>query len=158
RNEFHTTSASRTYAFLRKLGSVEGTIDDAGLLRAHTVIHVSAETADPVDSFCREFARDARARTLGGVVRPMVYTGNAMCTFAYANRVLQQSGSAMPNAFLVPMSKTPAWWQKDWMERHTYFLPRYDNDGRMLNEGHALASAAGIECLMRRTYKHHDEV
>ena len=39
------------------------------------------------------------------------------------------------------------------MERHTYFLPRYDDDGRMKNEGHALASAAGISCLLRRTYK-----
>ena len=42
------------------------------------------------------------------------------------------------------MSKTAAWWAKDWMERHTYFLPRYDDAGRMVNEGHALASAAGI--------------
>jgi hypothetical protein len=60
----------------------------------------------------------------------------------------------MPNAFLIPMSKAPAWWAKDWMERHTYFLPRYDESGRMVNQGHALAAAAGIPCLMRRTYKH----
>ena len=59
----------------------------------------------------------------------------------------------MPNAFLVPMSKTSEWWEKDWLERHTYFLPRYDDSGRMLNEGHVLAAAPGIECLMRRTYK-----
>src|SRR6266542_2943524 len=62
----------------------------------------------------------------------------------------------MPNAFLVPLSKTAAWWAKDWMDRHTYFLPRYEA-GRMVNEGHALASAAGIACLMRRTYKHERE-
>jgi hypothetical protein len=55
------------------------------------------------------------------------------------------------------MSKTADWWKKDWMERHTYFLPRYDDAGRMVNEGHALASAAGIACLMRRTYKHETE-
>jgi hypothetical protein len=59
----------------------------------------------------------------------------------------------MPNAFFVPMSKTPDWWRKDWMERHTYFLPRYDDAGRMINEGHALATEAGIACLLRRTYK-----
>jgi hypothetical protein len=52
------------------------------------------------------------------------------------------------------VSKTAAWWAKDWMERHTYFLPRYDDDGRMRSEGHALAAAAGIPCLLRRTYKH----
>ena len=55
------------------------------------------------------------------------------------------------------MSKTPAWWQKDWMERHTYFLPRYDDDGRMQRQGHALAAAPGIASLLRRTYKHPDE-
>jgi hypothetical protein len=83
----------------------------------------------------------------------MLYTGNAMHNFAYAHRVLQQPGTLMPNAFLVPLSKTAAWWDKGWMERHTYFLPRYDDSGRMVNEGHALAAAAGIACLMRRTYK-----
>ncbi|HEX7787136.1 MAG TPA: hypothetical protein VF653_13035, partial [Methylomirabilota bacterium] len=56
-------------------------------------------------------------------------------------------------AFFVPMSKTAEWWRKNWMERHTYFLPRYDDAGRMVNEGHALATEAGIACLLRRTYK-----
>jgi hypothetical protein len=51
------------------------------------------------------------------------------------------------------MSKTAAWWAKGWMERHTYFLPRYEH-GRMVSQGHALAAEAGIACLMRRTYKH----
>jgi hypothetical protein len=58
----------------------------------------------------------------------------------------------MPVAFLVPITKTKAWWEKDWMERHTYFLPRYDGTGRMTSEGHALAAAPGIAGLMRRTY------
>ena len=115
-------------------------------------------TAAPVAEFCAESTRLARPgvkpRVLGGVVRPMTYTGNAMHNFAYARRVLQQPGSVMPNAFLIPMSKTPEWWTKDWMERHTYFLPRYDDAGRMLSEGHALAAAAGVPCLLRRTYKH----
>jgi len=39
------------------------------------------------------------------------------------------------------------------MERHTYFLPRHDDTGTMINEGHALASEAGISCRLRRTYK-----
>jgi hypothetical protein len=39
------------------------------------------------------------------------------------------------------------------MERHTYFLPRFDDTGRRLTEGHALAAAAGIPCLLRRTYR-----
>ena len=59
----------------------------------------------------------------------------------------------MPHAFIVPIAKTPEWWAKSWMERHTYFLPRYDEQGHMIAEGHALTAAAGIPHLMRRTYK-----
>jgi hypothetical protein len=51
------------------------------------------------------------------------------------------------------MSKTAGWWAKGWMERHTYFLPRYDDEGRMASQGHALAAEAGIACLLRRTYR-----
>jgi hypothetical protein len=133
-----------------------GAADD-GVALADAVVHVAAPTASPVSDFCAEATRLlgplARLRVIGGVVRPRTYTGAAMNNFAYAHQVVQQPGRVMPNAFLVPMNKTAAWWAKDWMERHTYFLPRYDDEGRMKSEGHALASAAGIPCLLRRTYK-----
>lgn len=80
-----------------------------------------------------------------------------MHNFAYAHQVLQQPGPAMPNAFLVPMIKTAEWWAKNWIERHTYFLPRYDEAGRMVSQGHALAAADGIPYLMRRTYRNPTE-
>ena len=98
----------------------------------------------------------APTRVLGGVVQPTRYTSNAMHEFVYAHQLVQQPARDMPNAFLLPMRKTPAWWAKDWMERHTYFLPRYDDAGRMTHQGHALAAAPGIPALMRRTYKHPD--
>jgi hypothetical protein len=148
-------------AFLRRVGATPGPRVDDELLHADAVIHVASPSGAAVAEFCAEATRllapVAKPLVLGGVVRPMTYTGNAMHNFAYAHRVLQQPGPAAPNAFLVPMSKTAAWWRKDWMERHTYFLPRYDDDGRMVSEGHALASAAGIACLMRRTYKYPTE-
>jgi hypothetical protein len=37
-------------------------------------------------------------------------------------------------------------------KRHTYFLPRYDDSGWLLSQGHALASEAGIARIMRRFY------
>ncbi len=148
-------------AFLRRVGATPGPRANDELLRADAVIHVASPTAAPVAEFCAEVTRllgpAVKPLVLGGVVRPMIYTGNAMHNFAYAHRVVQQSGTVMPNAFLVPMSKTTAWWAKDWMERHTYFLPRYDDEGRMISEGHALAAAAGVPCLLRRTYKHATE-
>jgi len=158
-NEFDPAGGppAQSIAFLRRHGAQHGAIADDGVARADAVVHVAAPTAQPVSDFCAEAARllgpQARLRVVGGVVRPKVYTGAAMNNFAYAHQVVQQPGRVMPNAFLLPMSKVADWWTKDWMERHTYFLPRYDDDGRMRSEGHALASAAGIACLLRRTYK-----
>jgi hypothetical protein len=148
-------------AYLRRVSATPADIPDDGLLRADAVIHVASRAPAPVEEFCAEAVRLlgplTRPVVLRGVLRPPRYTGAAMHDFAYARQVLQQPGPAMPNAFLVPMSKTAAWWAKDWMERHTYFLPRYDEAGRMLSSGHALAAAAGIPRLMRRTYKNPTE-
>jgi hypothetical protein len=163
RNEFEPGDShpAEAIAFLRRVRATPADIADDGLLRADAIIHVASPTAAIVAGFCAEATRllapTVKPLVLGGVVRPMIYTGNAMHNFAYGHRVLQQPGTVMPNAFLVPMSKTADWWKKDWMERHTHFLPRYDDDGRMVNQGHALASEAGIACLMRRTYKHETE-
>ena len=144
-------------AFLRRVSATPGDVADAELLRADAIVHVASATAGPVAEFCAELVRvlghATRPLVLAEVMRPMLYTGNAMHNFAYAHRVLQQPGTLMPNAFLVPLSKTAAWWDKGWMERHTYFLPRYDDAGTMRNQGHALAAAPGIACLLRRTYK-----
>lgn len=134
-------------AFLRRLDGRAGDIADDDVLQADGVIHVAAATRDPVAEFCDEVTRllapALKPRILGGVVRPLAYTGAAMNNFAYAHRVLQRPGHAMPHAFLLPMSKTAAWWAKDWMERHTYFLPRYDDAGRMTAEGRDRTCARG---------------
>jgi len=160
RNEFASDGAGdppAAIAFLRRVSAAPGDVADAGLSNADAVVHVASGTAEPAAAFCAELTRllapAIRPAVLGGVVRPPRYTGDAMHDFAYAHRVLQQPGTVMPNAFLLPLSKTAAWWSKDWMERNTYFLPRHDDDGRRVNEGHALAAAAGIPCLLRRTYK-----
>jgi hypothetical protein len=158
-NEFAgKPTAGESVAFLRRHGAAAaGAIADDDVLHADWVIHVASRRDGVVDSFCQEASKllaPARVRVLGGVLGTKNYTGAAMNNWAYARAVVQQPGSVMPNAFLVPMSKTPEWWRKGWMERHTYFLPRYDEQGRMVSEGHALAAAAGIPCMLRRTYRH----
>src|SRR5262249_19064108 len=158
-NEFEPAAGppAQSIAFLRRHGTRDGAIADDGVARADAVVHVAAPTAQPVSDFCAEAARLlgplARLRVIGGGGRPKGYTAPALNNLAYPPPGVQQPGRVMPNAFLPPMSKIAAWWEKDWMERHTYFLPRYGDDGRMRSEGHALASAAGIACLLRRTYK-----
>lgn len=148
-------------AFLHRLDATPGDLEDDALLRADAVVHVGALTAEPVAGFCAELARllgpEVALSVLKGVLRPTLYTGNTLHNFAYAHRVLQQPGTVMPNCFVAPMSKTADWWRKGWMERHTYLLPRYDDAGNQVREGHALAAAAGVECLLRRTYKHPEE-
>jgi hypothetical protein len=158
-NEFEAggTPSRGSVAFLRRRGATPADIGDEDVLRAECVLHVASTQAEIVDEFCGEASRLlsplADVHVLRGVVRPKNYTGAAMNNFAYARQITQQPGTAMPNAFLIPLSKTAEWWRKDWMERHTYFLPRYDDEGRMISEGHALATEAGISCLLRRTYR-----
>jgi hypothetical protein len=159
RNEYDSAGGdpAQSIAYLRRVSAVPGQVTDAGLLGAEAIVHVAATAPEPVTEFRAGLARllgpAVAPRVLAGAVRPLAYTGQAMFNFSYAERVLQQPAAVMPNAFLVPVSKTAGWWQKDWMERHTYFLPRYDDAGAMRNQGHALAAAAGIPHLLRRTYK-----
>jgi hypothetical protein len=157
-NEFHgRPAAGESVAFLQRRGATAGAIADEDVLRADAVIHVASRRAGVVEAFCDEATRllaPARVRVLAGVIGTKNYTGAAMNNWAYARAVVQQPAAVAPNAFLVPMSKTADWWRKGWMERHTYFLPRYDDAGRMTSEGHALAAEEGIACLLRRTYRH----
>jgi hypothetical protein len=159
RNEFEpgATPPAESIAFLRRRGATPGDIPDDAVLQADGIVHVTARRREAIAEFCAETTRlvspTVRVQVLHGVRRPRTYTGAAMNRWAYERQVVQQPGSAMPNAFFVPMSKTAEWWRKDWMERHTYFLPTYDEQGRMRTEGHALAAEAGIACLLRRTYR-----
>jgi hypothetical protein len=162
-NEFLARNGhpSNAIAFLSRVESVAGDTADEGVSSAAAVVHVASDDGGIVSTFVAETERllagRARVRRLSGGVAPTRYTGGAMHEFAYAHQRGQEAGEAMPNAFLLPLRKLPEWWAKDWMERHTYFLPRYDAEGRMVSEGHALAAAAGIPALMRRTYRCGDE-
>jgi hypothetical protein len=159
RSEFDPadTAPGGTIAFLRRCTATRGRIEDEDVLEAQIVVHVSSPRAEVVDDFCGDVSRRLSAagpvRVLRGSARSKNYTGAAMQRWAYDRAVVQQPGAVAPNAFLLPLSKVAEWWRKGWMERHTYFLPTYDARGAMTSEGHALAAAAGIECLLRRTYK-----
>ena len=158
-NEFAPGAAPpvESFALLRRQGATPAAIADDGVLHADWVVHVASKQPEPVAELCAEIARllspAVQVRVLRGVRRPRTYTGAAMNKWAYERQVVQQPGAVAPNAFLVPMSKTAEWWRKDWMERHTFFLPTYDDQGRMRTEGHALVTEAGIPCLLRRTYR-----
>jgi hypothetical protein len=152
--------APTSVAFLRRVAVGPGAIKDEGLMAADVIVHVSAAKPEPVSALrlsLTELIASRRLRIIGGAVLPLNYTGNRMHDFAYAHRVLQRPAAEAPNAFLIPLSKTAAWWRKCWMERHTYFLPRYDADGRRVADGHALAAEQGIPYLLRRSYRQFEE-
>ena len=155
-NEFDNADPPLSIAYLRRVGAFPRDIADEGLAGADVIVHVAAPTGDPVAAFCASLARmlgpELGLRVLGGVVRPMMYTSLTTFNFSYGHRVLQGPGAEMPHVFLVPLRKSAQWWGKDWMERHTYFLPRYRENG-MDAEGHTFAARAGIDHLMRRTYR-----
>ncbi len=159
RNEYDAADGDppESIAYLLRISAAPRQLADPGVEQADAIVHVAAGTAAPVAEFRAELSRllgtAASAHVLAGELRAPIYSGAAMWNFAYAHRILQQPAAVMPNVFLVPMSKTADWWRKDWMERNTYFLPRYDDTGAMRWEGHAAAAAPGIACLLRRTYK-----
>ena len=159
RHEFDpaATEPGGTIAFLRRHAATPGDIDDEDVLQAQVVIHVSSTQPEVVDDFCGETVRRLSTagpvRLLRGSIRARNYTGTAMNRWAYERAAVQRPGADAPNAFLLPLRKLAEWWEKDWMERHTYFLPTYDARGRMTREGHALAAEEGIACLLRRTYR-----
>lgn len=156
-NEFAGNDPMPSVAYLARVRLDEGDVADDRLASADVVVHIAA----PDETLARQYKRSVRGslpagvtvRTLTGQGLPMEYTGRAMHNFSYGHRVLQQTGDVAPNCFLLPMSKSPEWWTKSWMERHTYLLPSYDAQGEIVAEGHVLSAAAGIEHLLRRTYR-----
>lgn len=162
-NEFnsHEGQPPEAIGLLKKVSVQLGGISDEAVLAADAAVHVGSASASKIPRFCDDLKRllgpSCRATILSGVMRPTRYTGNLMHNFAYAHQVLQQPAEVMPNCFLLPMNKTRAWWDKDWMERHTYFLPRYDDQSVMRSEGHVLVTEPGIDCIMRRTYRNAEE-
>ena len=89
-----------------------------------------------------------------GVVKPRSYTSYAMTQFAYAHAQLPANGVKHPFGVVTPQRKIAEWWEMGWMRRESFFLPRYDADGKMVAKGHALASAAGVPCITRRLVHH----
>ena len=156
-NEFTGSDPMPSLAYLARVRCADGDVADDRLAAADAVVHLAA----PDEQLAHRYERSLRGSlpdgvavsTLTGQWLPLEYTGRAMHNFSYGHRLLQQPGDVAPNCFLLPMSKSSAWWAKSWMERHTYLLPRYDDRGEIVAEGHVLSAAAGIDHLLRRTYR-----
>ena len=122
---------------------------------SHGLVRLESAASEPINTYeigLRKLieATGGSVETLAGVQRPRSYTSYAMTQFAYAHAMPPGPGDKYPLAAVVPMNKTDAWWQMDFLHRESFFLPRYDANEEIVVKGHALASAAGVPGINRR--------
>lgn len=130
-------------------------IPDPGISGANALIRLEGRVLDPLLAYERDLRvivedRGGAVHARAGMARERSYTSAAMTRFAYASAYPPRPAAVSPLGVVTPQNKTAEWWAMDWMRRESLFLPRYDDAGRMIARGHALASAAGIPCITRR--------
>jgi hypothetical protein len=67
----------------------------------------------------------------------------------------RKSGRVSRHAIIMPMRKNAAWWEKDVLERHTYFYPHTDSTGSPV-PGHARLAESGLGLFYKRMYHNPD--
>ena len=131
-----------------------------GIGAAHFVAHMSGNYRPRLDEVTCELKRRitgaADTIILEGAERAPRYTSAEMHNFAYKHALSRQSGRASQNAVILPMSKTPAWWEKSALERHSYFYPHHEGASGSSVKGHAKTAEAGITTVFRRLYHNPD--
>ena len=141
--------------------ATEWDVPDAGMSGASILVRLEGRSRDPLAAYERQLRglverRGGSVHTRAGISKERSYTSYAMTQFAYAHALPPRPGAACPVGVVTPQNKTPEWWAMDWMRRESFFLPRYDERGKLVAQGHALASAAGIPCITRRLVHHPD--
>jgi hypothetical protein len=89
---------------------------------------------------------------LDGATRAPRYTSAEMHAYADKQACRRQGGRAAPHAIVLPMNKTPEWWEKTPLERHSYFYPHTDHASGCPVKGHAQAAEPGITTIFRRVF------
>jgi hypothetical protein len=108
------------------------------------------------DELRRRMGDSAEIITLEGAARNPRYSSAEMVSYTTRGAPPRRSGRASRNAIIVPIRKTPEWWQKSTLERHSYFYPHVDHASASPVKGHAVAAEKGISALFRRVYHHPD--
>jgi hypothetical protein len=97
----------------------------------------------------------AEITALEGAVRLPQYTSAEMYAYAYKAALPRASGRVQKNVIIIPMRKSSEWWEKQALDRQTYFYPHADASGARV-KGHARAAEAGISTIYRRLYYNPD--
>lgn len=128
--------------------------------RARHMVQVSSKYRPRLQEIDEELRRrigdSAEVLSLEGAFRNPRYSSPEMVQYSNKGAPSRRSGRLSKNAILVPIRKTPEWWQKSTLERHSYFYPHVDHASATPVKGHALAAEKGIATLFRRVYHNPD--
>lgn len=128
--------------------------------KARHMVQVSSKYRPRLQEIDEELRRrigdSAEILTLEGAFRNPRYSSPEMVHYSQKGAPPRRSGRLCKNAIVVPIRKTPEWWQKSTLERHTYFYPHVDHASATPVKGHALAAEKGIGSLFRRVYHNPD--
>jgi len=102
----------------------------------------------------RRVADFADVTAMEGAVRVPQYTSAEMHSYAYKPAMPRASGRVQPNVVIIPMSKSKEWWEKQALDRQTYFYPHNELGARV--KGHARAAEPGVSTIFRKLYYNPD--
>lgn len=103
----------------------------------------------------RRVADFAQVTAIEGAIRVPQYTSAEMYAYAYKAAMPRGSGRVQRNAIIIPLNKSPEWWNKAALDRQTYFYPHADGSGAHV-KGHARAAEEGISTIFRKLYYNPD--
>jgi len=128
--------------------------------RAAHLVQVSSKYRPRLQEIDEELRRrigdTATIFSLDGAFRSPRYSSPEMVHYSNKGAPSRRSGRLSRNAIVAPMRKTPEWWEKSALERHSYFYPHVDHASAAPVKGHALAAEKGISSLFRRVYHNPD--
>lgn len=104
----------------------------------------------------RRLGDAADVLAIEGAERNPRYSSLELYDYANKRALPRSSGRTSRRAFVLPMSKSSAWWDKPALDRHAYFYPHVDQASGCPVSGHARAAHAGISTIFRRLFHNPD--
>jgi hypothetical protein len=134
-------------------------LDATPLVQARHAVQVSSKYRPRLQEVEEELRRrlgDAvRVAAIDGAARAPRYSSPEMQHHMQTHAVQRKSGRVSRHAIIMPLRKTAAWWEKDVLERHSYFYPHVDGAGTHV-PGHAMLAESGLGLFYKRMYHNPD--
>jgi len=137
--------------------SLNGVGVDAALVHpARYAVQANSRYRPRLDEIEKELRRRVgeagEVETLDGCLQLPQYSSASVARCAYEQARAHGTGRALPNAIILPIRKTAAWWAMPELERHQYFYPHYDQASHRCVAGHAALGRDAASHIYRRLY------